>query len=129
MLEELGPEGMSSDDSDREDRDLVRYRTRSPPWRADAVTRWLRMFDTISRIFRGETGAGSNPRIRNSTSSKSDRKGFVPGLPINVYDPSWLESDARRKYDLFPAQETYDFTFDPSIIEWALRFSNPLSCC
>jgi hypothetical protein len=80
------------------------------------------MFDTISRIFHRETGPGGNPRIRNSTNEKSDSKGFVPGLPINVYDPSWLERDARRKYDLCPAQETYDFALDPSIIEWVLRF-------
>jgi hypothetical protein len=122
MLEELGTEGMSSDESDRGDGDLVRYRIRSPEWRADAVTTWLRMIDTISRIFRKETGAGSNPRIRNSTNQKSDSKGFVPGLPINVYDRSWLESDSRRKYDMCPAQETYDFTLDPSIIEWVLQF-------
>ncbi|KAF8208472.1 hypothetical protein K438DRAFT_1961078 [Mycena galopus ATCC 62051] len=122
MLEELGIEGMSSDDSDRGDGDLVRYRIRSPAWRADAVTPWLRMFDTISRIFRREPGPGANPRIRNSTNDKSDGKGFVPGLPINAYDPSWLKRDARRKYDLCPTQETYDFTLDPSIIDLAMSY-------
>lgn len=123
MLEELGPDGMSSDESDRGDKELTRYRIHSPAWRADAVGSWLRTFDTISTIFRRETGAGANPRIRNPTQRKSDRKEFVPGLPINVYDPSWLERDARRKYDLYPAQETYDFTHAPRIIEWVPRIS------
>ena len=54
MLERVGVEGMSSDESDTEEaignayvrRNNTRYRAKQPVWQAIILDAWLRVFDT-----------------------------------------------------------------------------------
>ncbi|KAJ7166364.1 hypothetical protein C8R43DRAFT_877815 [Mycena crocata] len=55
MVEYLGVDGMSSDESEMEDvggEHHVQYLIRSPRWRARLVSVWLRMFDSLHNILR-----------------------------------------------------------------------------
>ncbi|KAJ7233254.1 hypothetical protein C8J57DRAFT_1090726 [Mycena rebaudengoi] len=121
MLEFLGIDGMSSDESEEDENHHTQYKILCPAWRGPHVSAWLRMFDTIHNILRrsGDVEAlrGSFPHLRILTQRKSPRKTFVPGLPMNVYDPIWISRDIRTQYVLHPSGEPYDFTHDPNIVQ------------
>ncbi|KAJ7101581.1 hypothetical protein C8R43DRAFT_907239 [Mycena crocata] len=124
MVEYLGVDGMSSDESEMEDvggEHHVQYLIRSPRWRARCVSVWLRMFDSLHNILRrsGESFShrGSFPRRRKPTQQQSLSTKFVAGLPINVYDEHWIERDPVRKYDLRPLTQHYNFSHDEDIME------------
>ncbi|KAJ7454097.1 hypothetical protein FB451DRAFT_951803, partial [Mycena latifolia] len=123
MLEYLGVDGMSSDESDAEDiGDTPQYHILSPLWRCRKIAGWFRVFDSLHNILRksGEIQAarGSFPRRRKVTQRKSKSVKFVAGLPINVYDERWMESDRMRRYDLRPSAQPYDFSHDADIMEF-----------
>lgn len=127
MLEVLGIDGMSSDESETEEiDDHPQYYICAPQWRAGRVAPWLRTFDSIHNILRrgGEAQAarGSFPRHRKAASKKSTSIKFVAGLPLNAYDAQWIERDARRKYDLRPLPQQYDFTHDDDIMSYVNIF-------
>ncbi|KAJ6543717.1 hypothetical protein DFH09DRAFT_838148, partial [Mycena vulgaris] len=123
MLEHLGVDGMSSDESEKED-NQVEYKILAPGWRAPEVAPWLRVFDTIHNIIRtaGEPQVlrGSFPHRRILTGKKSSSKKFVPGLPVNIYDPSWLAREQLNQHILHPSMETYDFNHEPNILQYVL---------
>ncbi|KAJ7074937.1 hypothetical protein B0H15DRAFT_792452, partial [Mycena belliarum] len=126
MLEELGVDGMSSDESDVEDHGInVQYYIISPLWRARRLAGWLRVFDALYNILRKNSSRASRapgafPRNRKVTSRKSKSRKFVAGLPINVYDSQWIDSDVLRKYDLRATAEPYDFTHQDDIMEYVI---------
>ncbi|KAJ7128190.1 hypothetical protein C8R43DRAFT_887276, partial [Mycena crocata] len=136
MLEWLGVDGMSTDESEGENEDgepnqrdpeRAQYQILNPQWRARRVAVWIRLFDSIHKILRKESGAaaaaGSFPRNRRMTSRQSTSNKFVPGLPINTYDTQWMQSDRMREYDLLPTPKIYDFTHDERIIEFVAFIS------
>ena len=106
LLEHLGIDGMSSDESDHEEarHDRVAgswaatYSVLTPQWRAWELAPWLHILDVAYVIVRraGAELQGDYPQnrlydersIRYSNSLK-----FVDALPINVYDPQWLEAN------------------------------------
>ncbi len=125
ILERLGIDGMSSDESETEDVDgqhHTQFQILAPLWRARRISGWLRMFDSIHNILRrgGDTEAsqGSFPRRRRAGQRRSSSAKFVAGLPINAYDSDWIARDARRRYDLRPSTEHYDFNHDDDIMEY-----------
>ena len=119
MLEELGVDGMSSDESDTEDGD-IQYHILSPQWRSRLVSGWLRMFDTIHRLFRRNGSAaasrGNYPCNRKTTHRKSNSIKFVAGLPVNAYNEEWIANNPMRKYDL-RSRESYEFIHNEDLIE------------
>ncbi|KAJ7017000.1 hypothetical protein C8F04DRAFT_980230 [Mycena alexandri] len=121
MLERLGVDGTSSDESDHETEEQTTYQILTPLWRAPHIAAWLRMFDSLHNILRksGDSSAshGSFPRRRRVGQRRSTNIKFVPGLPLEVYDPGWIARDARRKYDLHPTTEQYEFSHQPDIVE------------
>jgi hypothetical protein len=121
MLEKLGVEGMSSDESETED-NQQEYHILVPTWRAPEIAPWLRIFDTIHHIFRiaGDPQAlrGSFPHRRILTAKKSASQKFVPGLPQNGYDPSWLSRAQLTQYVLHPTPEAYDFSHEPNVVQY-----------
>ncbi|KAJ7444118.1 hypothetical protein B0H11DRAFT_1747655, partial [Mycena galericulata] len=123
MLEHLGIDGMSSDESETEDigeDEHIQYHILSPQWRAGRVAPWVRTFDSIHNILRksgeSQTTCGSFPRNRKMVNRKSTSIKFVAGLPINTYDPEWMERDPIRKYNLRPLTQQYDFTHDEDVL-------------
>jgi hypothetical protein len=94
MLRDLGIDGMSSDEEVNAP-EGKRYLILVPKWRAQFLTLWLRLFDTLylRHRTRGENGdqRGCLPRKRDGSTKESTSRRFVPGLPINAYRADWLE--------------------------------------
>ncbi|KAK6997501.1 hypothetical protein R3P38DRAFT_2562009 [Favolaschia claudopus] len=120
MLEQMGIDGMSSDESGDEE-DQHEYKILAPQWRATEVAAWLRMFDTIHNILRttgnSKTAQGAFPHRRIFTANKSKSKKFVSGLPHNTYNQDWVNKEQCSQYVLHPTPIPYDFNHDPNIIQ------------
>ncbi|KAJ8453760.1 hypothetical protein ONZ45_g19581 [Pleurotus djamor] len=119
MLQRLGPDGMSSDESEREG-SMSRgarpknplYRVLTPVWRAEDVGTWLAAIDSVHMTARHEKGdfRGQYPRLRDRGGDVSQSTNFVPSLPITSYDRLWLESKRGVDFTVKPNRdEEYDF--------------------
>jgi len=116
ILDALGNEGMSSDESFVDpDTHQTTYMVTKPEWRHPDLHNWLRVFDQVHHRNHIESWSldkrGAFPHIR-SGSQKVHPKSHAPmGLPINAYDPQWIESWERLYLDhvLCPQVERYDF--------------------
>ncbi|KAG1774993.1 hypothetical protein EV702DRAFT_1199843 [Suillus placidus] len=90
IVENLGKDGMSSDESEHEDGDVQVFRRKSMPWRAD-FTHEMQIIDQQclmgAAVF---TPCGSKPAkcLRNAKSKSSQTA--IEGLPRAFYDASWL---------------------------------------
>jgi len=95
-LEQLGPNGMSSNESDHEvgNREPV-YFILTKPWRDKSVTAWLRVLDALHlhERYRWEFTATprSWPHFRHPP-YRTDNTCTVPSLPINFYACDWYKS-------------------------------------
>ena len=129
ILERLGVEGMSSDESDTEEvignlyarRNNTRYRVKRPVWRAVVLDAWLRVFDTCYIVWcRTSTGSmhGSAVHLRErSADNWSSSKSFVAGLERNVYRPEWLATRTDFDITVRPLATAYAFSHDCRIYE------------
>ncbi|KAH9052746.1 hypothetical protein EDB87DRAFT_1691572 [Lactarius vividus] len=95
VLDTLGPDGMSSDESlvDPDTQQLM-YTVAKPDWRHPGLHNWLKVlinYITKTMSTAGPDKRGAFPHIR-AGSQKVHKKVHVPTcLPINAYDPKWLE--------------------------------------
>ncbi|KIM35107.1 hypothetical protein M413DRAFT_32733 [Hebeloma cylindrosporum] len=94
MIEELGPAGMSSDESEvDEETGRTIYRIRRRLWRAKVCKNHLLVVDSERNITNGIGGTrpGNQPRhrIRSSTATISNRAPTV-GCPKNYYSKDWV---------------------------------------
>ncbi|KAI6144281.1 hypothetical protein BKA82DRAFT_3983196, partial [Pisolithus tinctorius] len=93
IVESLGQDGMSSDESDHEGHwGEATYYILEKDWRSKQVTAWLQMLDSLHLHLRyngkWQTTAGAWPHFR--TASLNDSKGPpVKGLPIDFYSRNW----------------------------------------
>lgn len=115
LLECLGVDGMSSDESDGEetgpDTPGRIFRVRKPVWRAQIVGRWLQAFDSVHLKRRqvAQDKRGCYPRVRvRSSSAFSSSRSFVAGLPSNAYDQSWMVRQSQ--VDVRATEEHGDFS-------------------
>lgn len=122
MLEDLGVEGMSSDEEVKT-QEGTRYLVLIPKWRAPVLTPWLRIFDALYLRYRNQRVHGDQrgclPRRRNASAKESTSRKFVPGLPVNAYRTDWLEQqfDIANIVHPAPAQQ---YTHDPALAEYVL---------
>jgi len=139
MIQQLGVNGMSSDESDYEELAgnppvqlcSPRYYVLKPVWRRSQLSEWLETFDMVYSIIRrvrlSRRGAYARQRQRNGLSTRySKSKSFIPGLPLSAYDPIWLENCGDVDFTIFPAPEPYAFTHDPELIRSVVDL---LNCC
>jgi hypothetical protein len=96
MVEELGPAGMSSDESELdENTKQSTYRIKRRLWRAKECRDRLILIDSDRNITNAYGGirAGKSPRvrIRASTSTISNRAPTV-GCPVNYYSREWVSN-------------------------------------
>jgi hypothetical protein len=97
LLYTLGPQGMSSDESNHDIQPPI-YCRRKPAWRSHELQAFLwhldDLVDDITRKPIGNRRLGPNQRIRQRivTDDVSDNSVAPPGLPENCYDPIWLKS-------------------------------------
>lgn len=134
MLDDLGIDGMSSDEEERID-DGVQYRILVPRWRSPNLTPWLRQFDEIYLYYRHEKNSrdlrGTFPRRRLPSSVWSTSRKFVAGLPINAYRTDWLDAQLDIPNIVHPAPPI-TYSHDPDLAQqvFILRsfFSSRLTC-
>ena len=111
VIDRLGYDGMSSEDSDRkqETSDIKTYRVRSMPWRRD-LTKIIKLLELERRIDRSVfRPQGSLPvlRTRNPQALASSRP-EVRGLPLAFYDEKWYALlTGEQKEDLEVSEENF----------------------
>jgi hypothetical protein len=94
ILESLGVDGMSSEDSDGDIRGTQRvFHVKALPWRHQDLTRWLHYLDKFPRNPIGSIGMRSYSKLtrqrvmdQNTLSARQPPR----GLSEAFFDPSWL---------------------------------------
>jgi hypothetical protein len=132
ILERLGVDGMSSDESDFEELrrhpharlENPRCYVLRPRWRALLITNWLHVFDSLHIVSRQSLlgplrGAYPHLRIYNAESPRvSNSQSFVRDLPINAYDAQWIANTTRVDYSVRPDRRwIYDFSHSNSLFQ------------
>ncbi|OSC96129.1 hypothetical protein PYCCODRAFT_1472880 [Trametes coccinea BRFM310] len=119
MIEDLGVHGMSSDESDHRN-GVAQYGVFQKEWRNPAITKWLRVFDSLYRRLRlnevNHSTPGSHPHLRFLSDKTDSRHPPRKGLPQNAYAPEWLKK--LNAYDtklLQVREESYDFVHDAEL--------------
>ena len=124
MLEELGIDGMSSDE------EVItpegkKYFILTPQWRAPIVMPWLRVFDALYHrqrtlaVHGDQRGCMPRQRYTPHPVRVSTSRRFVPGLPINAYRVDWLERQLDVANVVHPSAEK-GYTHDPYLAEYVL---------
>lgn len=118
ILEDLGKDGMSSDEPDGPS-NPKQYCVLVKPWRNPVLASWLRTFDAVHRRFREDElipgiQKGAQPHLRVLTDKVDGRRGAVAGLPRNAYNPDWLANlTSVDLEDLNMEPDNYDFSHTP----------------
>ncbi|KAK7056786.1 hypothetical protein VNI00_002503 [Paramarasmius palmivorus] len=118
MIEKIGADGMSSDESEDEDSgpNGTVATVRSMPWRSPEVTRSLRRTDDHAnrKSAYGNQAPGNKPHVRRRfRHAQPSRRAAVSNLPLNFYDPQWLRDLPDVLYmDLAPEAEAELPTWD-----------------
>ncbi|TFK62979.1 hypothetical protein BDN72DRAFT_862428, partial [Pluteus cervinus] len=133
ILERLGVDGMSSDESDIDDPAveilgprLPTYRILLPRWRSMPISSFLHIIDMAHVAHRmmstdASTSRGANPRIRQLDAADyrlSSKKRFVPDLPMNAYRQDWLAGRVDVAFAVRPRGDEYDFNHNSALINY-----------
>ena len=118
LLETMGVQGMSSDESCYEDTHVV-YNRVTPAWRSQELQNFLWHLDDIlvevaKRPLGNRCHATQKNRRRPRTNLKLNEASIAPtNLPQNCYRPGWLKS--LRQFQLKQLNmdnDNYDFSID-----------------
>lgn len=123
VLDALGPDGMSSDESlvDSDTRQPT-YTIVKPDWRHPDLHNWLQVFDQLHHRNHINSWSvdkrGAFPHIRAGSQKVRKKLSAPKGLPINAYDPKWLEAREALylKHVLSPCPEQYNFNHTSDVI-------------
>lgn len=131
MIQRLGVDGMSSDESDYGELARnppararpPRYYVLQPLWRHSSLSSWLETFDVVYCIIRrvglNRRGAYARQRQQNAVQVRySTNKSFVRELSVSTYDVDWLAGRGDRDFVVLPSPELYSFTHNPEIIRY-----------
>ena len=131
MIQRLGINGMSSDESDYGELPRnppahmhpLRYYVLQPLWRHPDLSAFLETFDVVycilCRLSISCHGAYAWLRQQNTTTVKySTSRSFVPGLSVSTYSANWLEAHGDVEFVVFPSSEPYSFTHDLEVIRY-----------
>lgn len=116
IIETLGVEGHSSDDTDEEHPNT--YNVRVLPWRNKELVEKLRMTDTAKNTTNayGNLRAGNRPRTRKRRrDAKLSQRKPPRGKPLNYYDQEWydkLTPGQKRALGTLPETPFLDTGFD-----------------
>ncbi|KAF8229290.1 hypothetical protein L208DRAFT_1287236 [Tricholoma matsutake] len=131
ILQRLGVEGMSSDESDRDETtrnpqmrlETPRVHVLLPQWRTEHLATWLHIFDSLHMVERwsmngSSRGAYPHMCIYNAHVPRFSRStGFVRGLLRNAYDACWLADRWESKFSVHPQDKNYNFSHDLEIFK------------
>ena len=106
VLEQLGADGMSSDESGIEDEIKIIYNTKVMPWRKDLETE-LQIIDDQQLVDMDIfTPRGLKPvKQRRGTRNLQTSHRVVAGLPWTFYDKEWLERQPPKFHAQIPAEK------------------------
>jgi hypothetical protein len=115
---------MSGDETDRRgERPIVGQRkffVVRPGWRAQEVTRWLRVVDDLYMIRRfsldGRATRGNWVRHRMDSDRVTWDSSPVSGLPENFYDSSWLKGLSGEERDSLEMQPPVDLNHSAEVL-------------
>ncbi|OBZ66301.1 hypothetical protein A0H81_13818 [Grifola frondosa] len=127
ILQDLGIDGMSSDESEHEN-GVTQYRVLVKPWRNPLLTPWLRIFDAAYRQDRlngcNQSTRGAQPHLRLASQKVDYSRPAVSHLPANAYNLKWLKSLSQFDLEsLSPKRLEYDFSHTPSMMEMAQSYN------
>ncbi|PPR05293.1 hypothetical protein CVT26_011616 [Gymnopilus dilepis] len=112
IVQALGPEGMSSDESDL-DSDKKTFIVKKIPWRNRRLTEVVQGIDKSRNLTNayGNTRPGNSPRtrIRRDRPRKSARKKAPTGKPVDMYDTDWYEKLTYRKQIALKAERAMKY--------------------
>lgn len=121
-LEELGAEGMSSDE-EVDTPEGKKYYILAPQWRSPSLVPWLRVFDSLYLRYLNRPNRqdkrGCMPRQRYASGRQSTSRMFVPGLPLNAYGEDWLGAHPDPRNDVHPTG-IRPYTHDHQLAECVL---------
>ena len=126
MLLDLGRDGTSSDESDEDNPGT--FRRHVQPHLSQQCVEWKRRFDSVAMLQAPTTEPrrGVQPRTRTPSTVVSRRKKYQPGLPVNMYDPTWLaKNQAARNLRV---ADPYDFSFPAEVFGFAFLILIALRC-
>jgi hypothetical protein len=111
VIENLGEDGISSEDSDADEGDLeITYRPTIMLWRRNVEHEMMIIDDEYRRIARTESRRGAKPcrRIRDGRNAVSVRDP-VRELPASFYNETWLvrQTDKYIARELKPARTKF----------------------
>jgi hypothetical protein len=96
VVETLGHEGMSSDESEPEEDDMdITYRVKLTPWRR-VIDKELTIIDSARKFSSGFARSGAKPVRRIRDHKLLSTRPPVKGLPRSFYDDWWIQSDKKR---------------------------------
>jgi len=92
LVDTLGVDGMSSDESEVDEGGQRAYRVKRRIWRSKALEKYLRRIDKDYNRTNayGNGRAGKPPRVRKRPAYNDSAAEAIRGLPANFYDPNWL---------------------------------------
>jgi len=127
VLDALGVDGMSSDESDVDPTtNQMLYTVVKPDWRHPDLHQWLKIFDQLYHRAHlhhwSNDRRGAFPHMRVGSQKIHKKMHAPPHLPVNAYNPQWLEAREALyvKHDLCPSAETYDFNHALDVIGYVL---------
>lgn len=112
LIEELGPEGMSSDDSEIDDDARKVFPVRRMPWRSKEVEKRLIQVDKDYNTTNayGNLRAGNPPRHRTRRyAMKVSRRKPAAGYPLNFYDRNWYAALTKSQQEDLSATDSVDW--------------------
>jgi hypothetical protein len=109
MLQTLGQDGTSSDESDHEGDIETMYYPKTMPWRRNIERELKLVDDEYRRIVTTQVRRGAKPVIRQRRSGIRSSRDPVTHLPISLYDEDWLASKSPLyiKRTLKPSNKTF----------------------
>jgi hypothetical protein len=90
MLQTLGQDGTSSDESDREGAIDTAYYAKTMPWRRNIEKELRLVDDKHRRLATTQVRRGAKPVIRRRQIGIPSSRGPVASLPISFYNEEWL---------------------------------------
>ncbi|KAF8347509.1 hypothetical protein F5887DRAFT_881624 [Amanita rubescens] len=115
LMEKLGRQGISSDESDYNQKPPVFYRI-SPVWRSMELRDFMWQLDGMAAqdnaqsIGRRRRGRNQRTRQRLRTDRINGESSAPIGLPRNCYDGAWLNTLSRRQLAELEMTPNHDFS-------------------
>jgi len=105
LLNALGSEGMSSDESDKEPSAGAFLRAKTLPWRRRAITDYMAAIDRLRYSSEEFSNKGTKPQVRIREPPKGSIR-ILRRLPRPLYNQEWLNKQSPKVQRVLEVDET-----------------------